>query len=95
MIPIENSVTGRVADIHHLLPRSGLYIVAEYFERGQHQLLSLPGVKLSELNTVHGHVMALGQCRKAILTLKLKPVTKANTGAPHASCANPETERLQ
>jgi prephenate dehydratase len=80
MIPIENSVTGRVADIHHLLPHSGLYIVAEHFERVRHQLLTLPGVKLSELKTVHGHVIALGQCRKAIRALKLKPVTEADTG---------------
>jgi len=80
MIPIENSLTGRVADIHHLLPHSGLYIVAEHFKRERHQLLTLPGVKLSELKTVHGHVMVLGQCRKAILALKLKPVTEADTG---------------
>jgi prephenate dehydratase len=80
MIPIENSVTGRVADIHHLLPHSGLYIVAEHFERVRQQLLTLPGVKLSDLKTVHGHVMALGQCRKAIRTLKLKPVAEADTG---------------
>jgi prephenate dehydratase len=79
MIPIENSVAGRVADIHHLLPHSGLHIVAEHFERVRHQLLTLPGVKLSELKTVHSHVMALGQCRKAIRALKLKPVTEADT----------------
>ena len=79
MIPIENSVAGRVADIHHLLPQSGLYIVAEHFERVRHQLLTLPGVKLTELNTVHGHVMALGQCRKAIRALKLRPVVEADT----------------
>ena len=79
MIPIENSVAGRVADIHHLLPRSGLHIVAEHFERVRHQLLTLPGVKLSELKTVHSHVMALGQCRKAIRALKLKPVAEADT----------------
>jgi prephenate dehydratase len=80
MIPIENSVTGRVADIHHLLPRSGVYIVAEHFDRVCHQLLTLPDVKLSELKTVHGHVMALGQCHKAIRTLKLKPVPEADIG---------------
>ena len=51
MIPIENSVAGRVADIHHLLPDSGLFIVAEHFERIRHQLLTLPGVKLAELKT--------------------------------------------
>jgi prephenate dehydratase len=79
MIPIENSVAGRVADIHHLLPHSGLYIVAEHFERVRHQLLTLPGVKLAELKTVHSHVMALGQCRKAIRALKLKPVAAADT----------------
>ena len=79
MIPIENSVAGRVADIHHLLPDSGLFIVAEHFERIRHQLLTLPGVKLSELETVHSHTMALGQCRKAIRALKLKPVTEADT----------------
>ena len=79
MIPIENSVAGRVADIHHLLPHSGLYIVAEHFERVQHQLLTLPGAKLSELKTVHSHIMALGQCRKAIRALKLTPVIEADT----------------
>jgi prephenate dehydratase len=79
MIPIENSVAGRVADIHHLLPHSGLYIVAEHFERVRHQLLTLQGVKLSELKTVHSHVMALGQCRNAIRALKLKPVVAADT----------------
>ena len=77
--PIQNSVAGRVADIHHLLPHSGLYIVAEHFERVRHQLLTLPGVELSELKTVHSHTMALGQCRKAIAALKLKPVIEADT----------------
>ena len=79
MIPIENSVAGRVADIHHLLPDSGLFIVAEHFERIRHQLLTLPGVKLGELKTVHSHTMALGQCRKAIRALKLIPVAEADT----------------
>ena len=79
MIPIENSVAGRVADIHHLLPHSGLHIVAEHFERVRHQLLTLPGVKLSGLKTVHSHVMALGQCRKAIRALKLHPMVEADT----------------
>jgi prephenate dehydratase len=79
MIPIENSAAGRVADIHHLLPDSGLYIVAEHFERIRHQLLTLPGVKLDELKTVHSHTMALGQCRKAVAALKLAPVAEADT----------------
>jgi prephenate dehydratase len=79
MIPIENSVAGRVADIHHLLPHSGLYIVAEHFERVRHQLLTLPRARLNGLKTVHSHIMALGQCRKAIAALKLTPVVEADT----------------
>jgi len=79
MIPIENSVAGRVADIHHLLPESGLHIVAEHFERIRHQLLTLPDARLDELKTVHSHTMALGQCRKAIRQLGLHPVPEADT----------------
>lgn len=79
MIPIENSVAGRVADIHHLLPHSDLYIIGEHFERIRHQLLTLPGAKLAGLKSVHSHIMALGQCRKVIADLKLTPVTEADT----------------
>ncbi|MGD8355364.1 MAG: prephenate dehydratase [Methyloceanibacter sp.] len=87
MIPIENSVAGRVADIHHLLPDSGLYIIGEHFERIRHQLLTLPGVNLSDLKSVHSHIMALGQCRKVIADMKLTPVTEADTAgaARHVS----------
>jgi prephenate dehydratase len=79
MIPIENSVAGRVADIHHLLPESGLFIVAEHFERVRHQLLTLPGAPLDGLKSVHSHTQALGQCRKTIRALGLKPVPEADT----------------
>src|SRR5262245_27983776 len=79
MIPIENSVAGRVADIHHLLPDSKLYIVGEHFERIRQQLLALPGAKIGELKTVHSHPMALGQCRKVIKALNLKPISEADT----------------
>ncbi|GJM02996.1 MAG: prephenate dehydratase [Rhodomicrobium sp.] len=79
MIPIENSVAGRVADIHHLLPESGLYVVGEHFERVRHQLLALKGTKLEDLKTVHSHTMALGQCRNVIRELGLTPVLEADT----------------
>jgi prephenate dehydratase len=79
MIPIENSVAGRVADIHHLMPTSGLHIVAEYFLPISHQLLAVKGAKLSDLKTVQSHVMALGQCRNIIKKLNLKPVIGADT----------------
>jgi prephenate dehydratase len=79
MIPIENSVAGRVADVHHLLPDSGLYITGEHFERIYHQLLVLPEAKAKDLKTIHSHTHALGQCRKVIREMGLRPVTEADT----------------
>jgi prephenate dehydratase len=79
MIPIENSLAGRVADIHHLLPESGLSIISEYFQRVEHHLLALPGAGIGDLRTVHSHVHALAQCREHIRALKLKPVIEADT----------------
>jgi prephenate dehydratase len=79
MIPIENSVAGRVADIHHLMPSSGLHIVAEHFMPVRHQLVAVKGATLSTIKTVESHVHALGQCRKMIKKLGLKPVVAADT----------------
>src|ERR1700745_1513165 len=74
MIPIENSVAGRVADIHHLMPTSGLHIVADWFRPIRHQLMAPTGASLEDIRSVESHVMALGQCRSIIRKLKLKPV---------------------
>src|SRR6266568_9224494 len=60
MLPVENSVAGRVADIHHLLPDSGLHIVAEHFMPVRHQLLAPKGATLADIKTVESHVHALG-----------------------------------
>ena len=79
MIPIDNSVAGRVADIHHLMPRANLYIVGEHFLRVHHQLMIVPGANLAGVTSVHSHVHALGQCRKVIRELKIKPVVAADT----------------
>jgi prephenate dehydratase len=79
MIPIENSVAGRVADIHHLMPESGLHIVAEYFLPIRHQLLGIKGATLQDVKSVESHVMALGQCRNMIRKLKIKPIVAADT----------------
>jgi prephenate dehydratase len=79
MIPIENSVAGRVADIHHLMPDSGLHIVAEHFMPVRHQLLAPKGATLKGIRTVESHVHALGQCRKMIRQLGIKPVVAADT----------------
>ncbi|EEF23901.1 prephenate dehydratase, putative, partial [Ricinus communis] len=79
MIPIENTIAGRVADIHHLLPDSRLHIVGEYFMPIRFQLMVLPGVSKDEIRTVHSHIHALGQCRKIVRANGWKPVIAGDT----------------
>src|SRR4051812_36304035 len=79
MIPIDNSIAGRVADIHHFLPASDLHIIAEHFLRIRFSLLGIPGAPLEGIRTVHSHVHALGQCRKVIRELGLVPVISGDT----------------
>lgn len=79
MIPIENSVAGRVADIHHLLPEAGLYIVAEHFLRVRHQLMALPGTPIAKIKRAMSHTQALGQCRNTLRGLGIEPVPAADT----------------
>jgi prephenate dehydratase len=79
MIPIENSVAGRVADVHHLIPESGLFIVGERFIPIRHQLMGLANAGLSDLKRVRSHPQALGQCRKALRELRLEPVVAEDT----------------
>ena len=79
MIPIDNSLAGRVADIHHLMPESGLNIVAEWFLPVQHQLMAPDGATLKTIKTIESHVHALGQCRKIIRDLKVTAVVAADT----------------
>lgn len=79
MIPVDNSLAGRVADIHRLLPHSGLHIVGEHFERVNHHLLAVPGASLKTVKTVYSHVHALGQCRDFMRKHKLTPVVAADT----------------
>jgi len=87
MIPIENTIAGRVADIHHLLPDSGLHIVAEHFQRVNHHLLGIPGAKISDITHVHSHVHALNQCCKLIRELGVEPVVHADTAGAAADIA--------
>ncbi|WP_337998199.1 prephenate dehydratase [Oleispirillum naphthae] len=87
MIPIDNSVAGRVADVHHLLPNSGLYIVGEHYEEIHHQLLAAPGATLKTIRRVRSHVHALSQCRKLIRRLKLTPMVTADTAGGAAEVA--------
>ena len=66
MIPIENSLAGRVADIHHLMPHSSAFIIGEHFLPVHFQLMAKKGARLEEIKTVYSHIHALGQCRKII-----------------------------
>lgn len=79
MIPIENSLGGRVADIHHILPESPLYIVAEHFQPVHHHLMAPPGATLEGIREAHSHPQALAQCRKTLRELGIKPVAHADT----------------
>src|ERR1700733_14259323 len=79
IIPIENSLHGRIADIHHLLPDAGLYIVGEHFHRVRHQLLGVKGATQHGLTTVLSQGPALAQCRKLIRDLKLRAQTWHDT----------------
>lgn len=87
MIPIDNTVAGRVADIHHLLPDSGLHIIAEHYERINHQLLVLPGTDISEIREIHSHVHALSQCRNLIEELGVKAMVHTDTAGAAADVA--------
>ena len=87
MIPVENSVAGRVADIHYLLGDSDLKIYAEHFQEVKHQLLAKKGTSIDEIKFVRSHSMAIGQCQTAIQRLDLKPIVMADTAgsAKHIS----------
>jgi prephenate dehydratase len=88
MLPIENSVAGRVADIHHLMPDSGLAIIGEHFQRVNHHLLALPGASLEGLKTVRSHLQALSQCRSFIRAKGLVPQVAADTAGAAAEVAS-------
>jgi prephenate dehydratase len=79
VIPIENSLAGRVADIHHLLPTSGLHIIAEHFMPIHFDLMAVAGTTLKSIKAVHSHIHALGQCRKIIRQHHWKAVIAGDT----------------
>ena len=87
MIPVENSIAGRVADVHHLLPNSGLHIIGEHYEEIHHHLLAVPSATLDTIRRVRSHVHAVSQCRKMIRALKLTPLITADTSGAAAEIA--------
>jgi prephenate dehydratase len=93
MLPCENSLAGRVPDIHALLPESGLTIVGEAFQRVEHCLLAPRGATIAGLKRAHSHAVALGQVRRVIRELGLQPVVEADTAGSAEQVAqwnNPE-----
>jgi prephenate dehydratase len=79
MLACENSLAGRVPDVHYLLPGSGLFVIGEHFQRVEHCLLAPRGTALSEVRRVHSHAVALGQVRRLLRELDVQPVIEADT----------------
>ncbi|MCB1720706.1 MAG: prephenate dehydratase, partial [Alphaproteobacteria bacterium] len=88
MIPIDNTIAGRVADVHHLMPNGNLYIIGEHFQPICHALLGIKGAKIEDLKHVHSHVHAIPQCRKIIQRLGLKAHIHADTAGAAEDIAN-------
>jgi prephenate dehydratase len=79
MLPCENSLAGRVPDIHRMLPSSGLFVVGEHYQRVEHCLLANKGATLSGIRRAHSHPVALGQVLNLLREMKLEPVIEADT----------------
>lgn len=93
MLPVENSTYGRVADIHSLLPESGLHIIGEHFVRVHANLLGLKGSKVADIKTAQSHPVLLGQCRNFLNKHNITPQAVADTAGSArmvAEQANPE-----
>ena len=93
MIPVENTIAGRVADIHHLLPASDLNIIGEHFLPIRFQLMALPGTKLEDVKRAKSHVMGLGQCRNFLRDHNIEGIAAADTaGAARQVAEDGEAE---
>ena len=94
IIPIENSLAGRVADIHYLIPKYKLQIHAEHFQKVSHNLLGVKGAKVKDIKTVRSHAQAIGQCRKIIAENNFKTIISADTAgsAKYISEKNDKSE---
>ena len=79
MIPVENTIAGRVGDIHHLLPGTSLHIIGEHYLPIRFQLMALPGTRLDDVTAARSHIMALGQCRDFLRKHAITPTTAADT----------------
>jgi prephenate dehydratase len=94
LIPIENSLHGRITDIHHLLPDAPIYILGEHFHRVRHQLMAVPGATLSSIKTVVSQEPALGQCRNIVREMGLKKQLWADTAGAARHVAETKDKTL-
>ena len=94
MIPIENSLAGRVADIHYLLPKYKLQIHGEHFQTVEHNLLCKPEANMSDIKFVRSHAQAIGQCQNLIIKKKLKPIISADTAGSAKDLAEGEDKSI-
>ena len=93
MLACENSLAGRVPDVHSLLPESGLHVIGEHFQRVEHCLIGIKGATIDGLKRAHSHPVALGQIRKILKELDLQPIVEADTAGSAelvAQWGNPE-----
>ena len=79
MLPCENTLAGRVPDIHHLLPESGLFVIGEQFQRVEHCLLGIKGSTIDDIKRAHSHPVALGQVRRILKERAFVPVVEGDT----------------
>ncbi len=79
VIPLENSLAGRVADIHYLLPKYKLQIHGEHFQVVEHNLIARPEAEMKNIKSVRSHAQAIGQCQKIIMNNKYKTIISADT----------------
>ncbi|MBL4589718.1 MAG: prephenate dehydratase [Alphaproteobacteria bacterium] len=79
MIPVDNTLAGRVADVHHLIPKSGLHIVGEHLQPIHHNLLGVKGTKIEDIQTVHSHIHAIPQCKGYLKKLNVQTNVQADT----------------
>lgn len=87
MIPVDNTLAGRVADVHRLMPRGDLFVIGEHFQTIRHCLLGVKGSKIADIKHVHSHVHAIPQCRKLIQRLGVKAHIHADTAGAAAEIA--------
>ena len=94
MIPVENTIAGRVGDIHHLLPATTLHMIGEHFMRIKFQLMGLPGSKVDDIERAYSHVMALGQCRNYLRKQGIAAVTAADTAGAARRVAEKQDPKI-